>query len=401
MPTRAHRDPLPARVGDEVPHDEEVPGEAHLGDDGQLVAETLDHGVRRRAAVATGQALRGEVLEVGVEGVAGGDVVVRQVELPEAELELAALRHGQRVAVGLGQVLEDGPHLVRRLEVELLRGEPPPVGIAHGRARLDAQERLVGPGVAGLDVVRVVGAAEGRPDLPRQAHGRLGHPRLEVYPVRLDFHEVEVLAEDLPVPPRHLESLGVLPGREQLAHLRVEASREDEEPVGMLGQQLVIDARLVVEALQVRLRDELDQVAVARLVADEDGSVARALVAAVLGRALEAAARGHVELAADDRRDGGLLAGRVEVDGAEEVAVIGEGEGREAELGGPRDEPHVHFFPALAGRALDLLELSGAVQQAVLRVDVEVDEVGAGGAALAGGAVYSHSMVLGGLEEMS
>jgi len=30
-----------------------------------------------------------------------------------------------------------------------------------------------------------------------------------------------------------------------------------------------------------------------------------------------------------------------------------------------------------------------------------VDEVGAGGAALPGGAVYSHSMVLGGLEEMS
>src|SRR3989441_12722618 len=71
-------------------------------------------------------------------------------------------------------------------------------------------------------------------------------------------------------------------------------------------------------------------------------------------------ARGHVELAAQDRLDAGLLGGQVEVDGAEEVAVIGERQRRELEL----------------LRALDeLLELRRAVEQAVLGMDGQVDEL--------------------------
>ena len=44
-PARPDRDPLPPRVRDEVPHDEEIPGESHLLDDAELEAEALDHPV--------------------------------------------------------------------------------------------------------------------------------------------------------------------------------------------------------------------------------------------------------------------------------------------------------------------------------------------------------------------
>ena len=61
--------------------------------------------------------------------------------------------------------------------------------------------------------------------------------------------------------------------------------------------------------------------------------------------------------------------------------MVGEGERGEAQL----------------LRALDeLLEARGAVEQAVLRVDVQVNEIGG-----LFQVSYSHSMVLGGLEEMS
>jgi len=80
--------------------------------------------------------------------------------------------------------------------------------------------------------------------------------------------------------------------------------------------------------------------------------------------------------------------------------VVGESEGGEAELGGPRDEAHVLLLLGLALDALDLLELGGPVEEAVLGMDVEVNEVGARGAVLPGTG-YSHSMVLGGLGEMS
>ncbi len=89
---------------------------------------------------------------------------------------------------------------------------------------------------------------------------------------------------------------------------------EDEQAVGVLREELAVDARLVVEALEVRLRDELDEILVARAVAHEDRQVVGALVAAVLGAPLLAPAGRDVELAADDRLDAGLLGGQVEVD---------------------------------------------------------------------------------------
>jgi hypothetical protein len=149
----------------------------------------------------------------------------------------------------------------------------------------------------------------------------------------------------------------------------------------VLGEELPVHPRLVVVALEVGLGDEPHEIGVAGLVADEDGAVAGALVAAVLPRTLESASRRDVELRAEDGLHAGLHAGRVEIDAAEEVAVVGQGERGEAQL----------------LRALDeLLEARGAVEQAVLRVDVQVNEIGG-----LFQVPYSHSMVLGGLEEMS
>jgi hypothetical protein len=68
----------------------------------------------------------------------------------------------------------------------------------------------------------------------------------------------------------------------------------------------------------------------------------------------------RVKLAAEDGLDPGRAGVLVEVDGAEEVPVIGEGERREAQVRGPLDQT---------------LQAGRAVEEAVLRVDVEVNEV--------------------------
>ena len=73
------------------------------------------------------------------------------------------------------------------------------------------------------------------------------------------------------------------------------------------------------------------------------------------------------------------LAVQVEVDRPEQVAVVGNGHGR-----------HLH----LPGGVKQVLEPDGPVQQAVLGVQMEMDEFGVGHD-------YSHSIVLGGLDEMS
>jgi hypothetical protein len=59
-----------AGVADQVPDDEEVRREPHVGDDPQLVGQALDDVVAQGAAPALTGALHGEVLEVlGVGGV--------------------------------------------------------------------------------------------------------------------------------------------------------------------------------------------------------------------------------------------------------------------------------------------------------------------------------------------
>ena len=154
----------------------------------------------------------------------------------------------------------------------------------------------------------------------------------------------------------------------------------------MLGEQILVDAGLVVEALEVRLGNELDQVAIADVVPDQDGEVVRALVAAILRATLLARPGRDVELAADDGLDAGFRRRLVEVDRAEEIAVVGERDGRELEVLGLLDE---------------FLELRGAVEEAVLGMDVQMDEVAVLDRTLLLEADHSHSIVDGGFVEMS
>jgi hypothetical protein len=75
---------------------------------------------------------------------------------------------------------------------------------------------------------------------------------------------------------------------------------------------------------------------------------------------LEAGGLGEVEFAADERFDALGLGLVVELDRAVEIAVVREGQGLHAEGGGA-----VH----------QAVDAAGAVEQAVVAMDVEMDEI--------------------------
>ena len=381
---RAHGDPSLARVVNEVPHDQEVAGEPHLLDDAKLVSEALLDGIARICPVAALEAIAGHVLEIALQRVVLGHDVSRQVEAPELERQIAALGDGQGVAARVRDLGEHPRHLVRRLDVELLGREAPALRIEERRAGLDAEQRFVSASVPRLEVVRVVGPGDRRADGLGELQRLRGHLRLLVEAVGLDLHEVVVLAEHLLVPAGCLAGAIVLTRRDQPRDFGVQTARQHEQTVGVLRQQLFVDARLVVEALEVGLGHELDQVLVTGEIADEDREVVGTFVAAVLPAPLLAPTRRHVQLAAHDGLDAPLLSRLVEVDGTEEVAVIGQRDGRELQL---------------LRLGHQLLELGGAVQQRVLRVHVEMDEIAMLHASSS--VTYSHSIVLGGFEETS
>ena len=118
-----------------------------------------------------------------------------------------------------------------------------------------------------------------------------------------------------------------------------------------MSQQVEVDARLVVETLEIGLRDQVHQVSIAGFVLCDQQQVAdgvEATLVALPPLLLEARARRHVHLAADDGLDVVTSRRFVELDGPEEVAVI----------------RHTHGGHPQGLRALEeRIDLDGTVQQ--------------------------------------
>ena len=360
-----------AGVADQVPHDQEVRAEPHVADDLELVGEAFDHVVGQLVAPALAGALEGEVLEVlGVVGEALGQREVGQLRLAELDLDVAALGDPQRVVAGLGRLAEQVTHLCRGLQVVLVAVELEAVRVAHQRAGLHAQERIVGHGVVAVHVVAVVGGEQRRLD----PSGDLEQLRVCAVllgdAVVLDLDEEVVATEDV------LEAGGLGQRRvealvhERLQHVAAEAAGGGDDALVVLGERVPVDPGLVVVALHVGAAGQLDDVPVADVVLGQQRQVVVELAAtldvaagvvdlAPSGRPLEAGVVGHVGLGADDRRDPRVTAGLVEVEDPVHVAVVGDPHGRLA----VRDR-----------RGDDVADARRAVEHRVLGVLVQVDE---------------------------
>ena len=215
-------------------------------------------------------------------------------------------------------------------------------------------------GVLGGEVVDVAGGDERQLRLGRELDELRVDPLLHVEPGVLEL-DVGVVAPEHCRQPVEVGG-GVLGPAllERLADAAGEAAGERDQAARVALEQLPVDARLRVVALEVAERAELDQVRVAGVRLGQQRQVrvaARARVAVV----------GDVDLAADDRLDPLVARGLVEVDRAGERAVVCERHRRHLELGragGERGDP------------------ARPVEDRVLAVDVQVDEVGAHGGAI-------------------
>jgi hypothetical protein len=192
---------------------------------------------------------------------------------------LAGLRDLQGRVARLGELAEQLPHLLGRLDVELLGVELQAVRVGQDLAGLlDAQKHIVGSGLAALRVVGVVGGHQRDAQVPGQADQERVDRSLLGETVLLQLDIEGPRAEQVPERCRRLPGLGFLTGHQHPADLAGQAPREADQPLRPLGEQLPVDARPVVEALQVGVGDQPEEVPVARLVADKDGQMPVVLV---------------------------------------------------------------------------------------------------------------------------
>ena len=320
----AHGDAVSLGVADEVRDDEEVVHKAHLPDHVELILQLLVH--LGASGKTLGKAPFAELFQIGIAvRLPFGKLEAGQVIVAELEVEMAALGDLHRVVGGLGILREKGAHLLFVLEIELLGLEAHAVRLVHGLARLDAHEHVLVIGVLLLSVVGVVGDGQGDAQLFREADQPLGGLPFLPDAVVLDL-QVEVLRAEkgLQVQGAGLRSLIVVVDQ-GLWDLPGETAGETDEPLAVPMQQLPVDAGADIEALGEARGHEVAQVVIARLVFAQEDQMGVVVVDAVV--LLKAAARGHVNLAADDGLDAGALAGLVKGHRAVHDPVVGEGEG--------------------------------------------------------------------------
>ena len=355
--TTRRLDALLAGEADEVRDDEEVAGVPHRGDDAELVIEPRLE-LRRDGAVPASEAGLALRAQPRLDGLAVGHREVRDAQLSERQGQVGHLgdppgRQDRIVLVG-----KEVGHLGGRLDVELVGLELEPARRVEVVAGADAEQHVVRVGLLGSDVVQVVGDDQWQPRVAGQLQQLAVQPGLLGQPVVLELEVEAVRAEDVAVLAGDLAGELAVVDLQRLGDLAAQTGRQPDQPLGVAGEMLTVDARLVVVAVDVRVGDQAAQVAVpGRVLGQEDQVEGLAVGLALLRRHR---ARGDVRLDADDRLDALGRGGLVEGHRAVQRAVVGEG----------------HRVHARGGGRVDQLgDPAEAVQQAEFGVDVEVGEV--------------------------
>ncbi len=245
---RSDRHSLGTGMGDEVLDDQEVTRIVHLPDHVEFVPESRDQ-IFARVAVASPQSRHAERLEISIEGgVLRRAGEVRQPQLAELERYVAHLRDLNGVVERIGDLAEEGLHLLRALQIHLRRLEPKPVHVGLDLARLDAEQRIVRRRVLPMQVVAVVG------DDGRKVHlsSEIDQPA-DVAPLVLDsvILDLEVVGvENLTVEVGRIPGLLVSLLAQVDIDLAVQTPREADQALPVLPEQFLVDAGPVVESLE-------------------------------------------------------------------------------------------------------------------------------------------------------
>ena len=353
---RAHRNALTLGIVDIVPHDEVVVGVPHLLDHADLILQTVFVGLRHVGAIAALQTLPAELFKKRLIVHAVRGFVIRNLGVPKIKIKVALLGDLGRILAGLRHHGEQVVHFVRRLDVELVGLELHLVGVLNGLSGLDAQQDALHLGVLFAQVVGVVGGSHGDAGLPGQLDELRQDDVVLLQAVVLQLDVVVALTEQVTVPQRCRLCALVVPCQNGLRHFARQAGRKANQALVVLFQQLFINAGLGIKTLHESGRHHLDEVFVTRLVLAQQDEV---VVAVDLVHLIKAGAGGHIDFAADDGLDARLFGCLVELHTAVHDTVVGAGDG---------------ILAALLHPVHQLVDAAGTVQQAVLRVDVQMDK---------------------------
>ncbi len=226
-----------------------------------------------------------------------------------------------------------------------------------GLARLNAEHHVLRVRIILAEIVAVIGRNQRDLEFFLQLQQVALNARFFRQSLVLNF-EIEIaFAENIAERYGGFTSCVVLPFSEILGNFTLKTRGQTDQPSGVLSQEFLAYARLVVEAMQRRLRDNLDQIAIAFIVLRQHDKMVVA-IAFLIGTVVLFLA--DVEFATQDGLHARFLRSVYERHSAEDVAVVGHGHAG-----------HVEFFDAL-DQALDV---TSAVEHRVISVEMKMYEL--------------------------
>ena len=244
-----------------------------------------------------------------------------------------------------------------RLQEELIAGVAQALLVVDRLAGADAEQDVVRLVVALPQVVDVVGRDQRQVQLAGEREQALVDDLLLLDALVLHLEEEVARAEDVAQAGGRLERRLRLLDLQRARHFAFQAAAQADQALRVLREQLLVDARPVVEAFGVAGRRQLDQVLPPLVRLGEQHQVIRLRLAA---RSCRTAALRDVDLAAEDRLEAAIPRMVVEHHRREHVPVLGDRQRRHLQL---------HRFVE------QLVDAAGAVEQRELGVQVEMNEL--------------------------
>ncbi len=285
----------------------------------------------------------------------------REMQFAKINLQIALLGDGERVFDGLGRVGEARLHFLRRPQIKLLRLVAHPFRLGQLRLRADANQAVVRVRMAFLDVMNVIRRDELEAEFLRPQDQVLVDLRLFGNAVVLQFEEKIVRAERLLEPVHRVARLVQLVFEDPIRDFAREAAGHRDQAFLVRGQDFLVNARLVIIALQMRGGGKLDEVFVAGLVLGQQAEMMINVASAAAGFLFQPAARRDINLAADNGLDALFARRLVKINDAVHRAMVGDGERGEFQFLRLVHQP---------------VQTAGAIEQRILGVQMQMDKIG-------------------------
>ena len=353
----ADRDIAAFGVIDKVIHDEVIVGVPHLFNHANLVFQAFTQGIRYLAGVAAFQALITELFKVFLVFHAVRSFEIRELGIAKHKVKVALFCNFVGVLAGFWHHGEQVIHFIGAFYIEFLGLKLHAVHIVDGFAGLDAQQNALHLGVLAGDVVGVVGGNHGDACLPRKADKLRQNGSVFFQAVVLQLNIIVALAEQIVIVKSNLLGALIVPCQNRLRDLTGKAGGKADQAFVVLLQQVMVNARLGIKALQETGGYHFDQVFIPGFIFAEQDQVVVAVNAVDL---IKAGAGGNIHLTANDRLDACGFGCIIKGNTAVHNTVVGNGNGGLAQL-----------FDIVK----QAVNTAGAIQQAVLSMQVQVGEL--------------------------